>query len=258
ANACGDPATTQVITGPIASGTSCATWATGALTNYGRRCHFLTGLTPGDTIKFRWRFISDPSAEFAGFYLDDIAVTNILLPNACSSVQAPAALSAESLLTHANGTFGLPLPLNGRGIESRRGTGSGAARDYLVVLHFDRPVNGGSATVSGMATAGPVSFSGNDMIVPLTGVTNQQTVTVTANNVTTPDGGNLDALSVQIGFLIGDVNGDGFVSGGDTIVVRNNSGNATSATNFKSDVNLDGIVNGGDTLIVRGASGNSL
>ena len=36
-------------------------------------------MTPGDTIRFRWRFSSDPGAEYAGFYLDDLAVTNVRL-----------------------------------------------------------------------------------------------------------------------------------------------------------------------------------
>src|SRR6187431_877915 len=76
--------TRAAITGPVGSGTSCANWTTGGLTAYGRRCHLLTGLTAGDTIQFRWRFTSDGGAEFAGFYLDDIAATNILLPNFCN------------------------------------------------------------------------------------------------------------------------------------------------------------------------------
>jgi hypothetical protein len=87
ANGCKYPATKPVITGPnnVPAG-NCTTYMTGALTAYGRRCHVLKGLTPGDTIQFRWRFISDPGANFAGFYLDDIAVTNIRLPNSCATV----------------------------------------------------------------------------------------------------------------------------------------------------------------------------
>ena len=86
ANACGYPATKVAYTGPLGTGTSCTNWATSAtVTAYAHRCHQITGLTPGDTIKFRWRFSSDPGADYGGFYLDDIAVTNIRLPNSCSS-----------------------------------------------------------------------------------------------------------------------------------------------------------------------------
>jgi hypothetical protein len=85
-NACAFPATKPVITGPnLVPAGNCTTYMTGSLTSYARRCHRLTGLTPGDTIQFRWRFTSDPATAFAGFYLDDIAVTNIRLPNVCTT-----------------------------------------------------------------------------------------------------------------------------------------------------------------------------
>jgi hypothetical protein len=89
-NGCDYPTTKPVITGPsLLPAGDCTTYMTGDLTDYGRRCHRLTGLTPGDTIQFRWRFTSDPATEYAGFYLDDIAVTNITLPNACQPGAVP-------------------------------------------------------------------------------------------------------------------------------------------------------------------------
>ncbi|MEP6809767.1 MAG: dockerin type I domain-containing protein [Chthoniobacterales bacterium] len=259
ANACGDPITTQVITGPVGSGTSCTNWVTGALTAYGRRCHFLTGLTAGDTIKFRWRMISDSSAEFAGFYLDDIAVTNVLLPNPCTGVQAPAAVSAESIMTHgAAGTFGINLPLGGRGIEPRLGAGSGAARDYMIVVHFDRPVDGGSASLTGSGAVGSVSFSGSDMTIPLTGVTDQQTVTLTLNNVTSPGGGTLSSTGLQIGFLAGDVNGNGSVTSSDIAFVKSVSGTPVTGSTFQADVIVNGSINSSDVGFVKTRSGATL
>ena len=96
-NQCGFPTTKPVITGPnnppLPAGATldCTVYMTGDITAYGRRCHRVTGLTPGDTIQFRWRFSSDPGAEFKGFYLDDIAVTNINLPNSCTTTAPPSA-----------------------------------------------------------------------------------------------------------------------------------------------------------------------
>jgi hypothetical protein len=90
-NACGFLATKPVITGPsLLPAGDCTTYMTGELTAYGRRCHRVTGLTPGDTIKFRWTFTSDPATAYKGFYLDDIAVTNIRLPNSCVPGTAPS------------------------------------------------------------------------------------------------------------------------------------------------------------------------
>ena len=99
------------------------------------------------------------------------------------------------------------MALDGSGVEPRDGNGS-----YKIVLHFDRPIQSGTATVSsGTGSAGTVSFSGNDMLVDLNGVTNAQRVTLTANNVGAVSGGVLSSVNVTIGFLIGDTNGNGVV-----------------------------------------------
>ena len=95
------------------------------------------------------------------------------------------------------------------------------------------------------------------MTVNLTGVTDQQTLTVTTNGVasTYTVGG---SSNVNVGFLIGDVNSDGFVNVGDTIVVRSYSGATIDNTNFLNDVNLDGLINAGDTVVVKSKSGDGL
>ena len=97
------------------------------------------------------------------------------------------------------------------------------------------------------------------MIVSLSGVPDQQTGTITVNNVSGPGSTtHLILASVQVGFLYGDVTQDGFVNVGDTIVVRNASGNTIDNTNFIDDVNVDGSINVGDTVIVRNNSGDYL
>jgi hypothetical protein len=83
-NACGYPTTKLGFSGPTESGTSCNDWSTSlTVSPYAHRCHQITGLGPDDTIQFRWRFSSLNGAGYAGFYLDDVAVTNVRLPNAC-------------------------------------------------------------------------------------------------------------------------------------------------------------------------------
>jgi hypothetical protein len=168
---------------------------------------------------------------------------------------APVLQSVVSRLTHGGaGTFNLPLSTSNRVIEPRS-NGSGS---YTVVFNFDIPVNAGSASVtSGTGTAGSPTFSGSIMIVPLSGVTDQQTLTVTASGVHGTNTQNFGS-SVQIGFLQGDVTQDTFVNAGDTIVVRNNAGVTLDSTNFQNDVNFDGQVDVGDTTIVRNNSGHFL
>jgi len=84
ANACGYSQTTNAYSGPYFSGSSCADFTTDSVVSaYAHRCHPIAGLSPGDTVQFRWRFSSDPAAEYGGFYLDDVAVTNTRLPGTC-------------------------------------------------------------------------------------------------------------------------------------------------------------------------------
>jgi hypothetical protein len=168
---------------------------------------------------------------------------------------APTLVSAFSRMSHTGfGNFDLNLPLNGSGVEPRDGGGTDT-----IVLRFSGTVNSGSASVtSGNGSVNNVTFSGTDMIISLTGVTDQQRVTLTATNVAGPNTQTLPSAAITLGFLIGDVNGDGAINVGDTILVRNNAGVTLDNTNFVWDVNRDGAVNSGDTIIVRNNAGNSL
>jgi hypothetical protein len=111
-------------------------------------------------------------------------------------------------------------------------------------------VSGGSGSVTG------VNISGNTVTVNLTGVLNAQTTSVTLNNVSYGVGtGN---VTVSMGALLGDTNGDRLVNSGDSIQTRNRSGSLTDGATFRSDVNLDGVINSGDSTIVRRNSGTGL
>jgi hypothetical protein len=127
--------------------------------------------------------------------------------------------------------------------------------DYQVVFIFANPVTFNSAAVTaGVGTASGSSGSGTTTVtVNLTGVTNEQRITVTLLGVN--GGGNIDA---QMGLLVGDTNGDGFVNSGDSQQTKNRSGLETDATNFRSDVNVDGFINSGDSFIVKSRSGTFL
>ena len=154
---------------------------------------------------------------------------------------------------NGNGTFDLPLAFSGHSIEPRDGVGN-----YTIVFTFDQTVDSGTASLTGTGTVSNVTFSGNDMIITLSGVTDQQIVTVTAMNVSGPNTDTLPSASVDIGFLIADVNGDGVVNVADTIVVRNHAGESLTNSNFEYDLNVDGAINVGDTVVVRVHSGDFL
>ena len=90
----------------------------------------------------------------------------------------------------------------------------------------------------------------------LTGVANAQTTEVTLFGLN--DRTSMTNVSVKMGVLLGDTNGDRFVNAADTLQTRNRAGQTADGTNFRSDVNIDGGINAGDTSIVRSNSGTSL
>jgi hypothetical protein len=84
-NDCSFADTKLVFSGPLGGGDSCANFTTSAgVSPYAHRCHQITGLTPNDTIRFHWQTSSDEASNYAGFYLDDVAVTNVRVPNVCA------------------------------------------------------------------------------------------------------------------------------------------------------------------------------
>ncbi len=167
----------------------------------------------------------------------------------------PAPTQVASRKMHNGAPFDINLPFTGNsGIECRSG---GATNDYSVVFTFPDPVTFSAAFVSGTGSVNSTTGSGTTTVtVNLTGVTNAQTIGVTLFGVN--NGMSTSDVSVPMGVLVGDSNGDRFVNAGDALQTRNRSGQATAAANFRSDVNTDGFINSGDTLVVRGRSGTSL
>jgi hypothetical protein len=139
----------------------------------------------------------------------------------------------------AAGTFDLPLGslVSDPTTEPRLGPGQ------TIVFTFDAVVTGGTATVSeGTATLGSVSFSGNELIVPLTGVSNAQYVTVTVNSVSTASGGTGGTGSARIGFLAGDVNQNRVVTVADLGLVNAQLAQTVTAANYLKDINFSGTL----------------
>ena len=160
--------------------------------------------------------------------------------------------TATSRLTHGDfGSFDIDMPLTGTsGVEDRDGSGN-----YLAVLMFDDAVTSGEATVvSGTAMAGIPTFSGSEMRVPLTGVADQQNVTVEISNV---DGGG-GSDDVAFGFLIGDVNGDRKVNNTDGSQIKADNGQLVTDSNFRDDINLSGRVDKPDSKAVTTRKGHRL
>lgn len=169
-------------------------------------------------------------------------------------VPAAVFLAAVSRRVHgAAGTFDLPLstvaPPN---INHNPTTEPRQGPNQTIVFTFDKPLNAATVTINeGVATAGAPTFSGNAVVVPLSGVNNQQYVTVTLTNVASTDGGTGGTGEVRVGFLLGDVNGSRVVSVADLGIVNSVLAQVVTASNYLKDVNVSGSLSVADKGITN-------
>ena len=185
-------------------------------------------------------------------------------PLPSTPIQPLSPTSVVSRKTHVGvGDFDIALPVSGTpGIECRTG---GATNDYQIVATFpasisitgspQAQVTSGSGTVGsgGVGNGGMVTVSGNTVTVPLTNVTNAQTINVTLNGVNSA--GN---VVLPMSLLIGDTNGNAAVNSTDVAQTKSRIGSAVDGTNFRSDVNAGGSINSSDVSIIKANLGTGL
>lgn len=164
-------------------------------------------------------------------------------------------LSAASV----KGGFAIDLPLTGTpGIEDRRSSGG----TYSLTFTFSNNLTSvaGVASSCGTVVSGVIDGTNpHQFIVSLTGVLcNAQDVTVTLTNVQDDQSNTLAAASATMGLLLGDVDGDGFVTQADVDLVRASLGQPADATNFRRDINPDGTINRSDIQRARHQLGSHL
>ncbi len=184
--------------------------------------------------------------------------------SACRQSVVPPAVPVGSVVsrkTHGGaGAFAVDLPLSGTpGIECRTG---GANLNHTIVFTFANPlasVGGASVTSgNGSVASAVIGSDAREFIVTLAEVTGAQYVTVTLENIADSAGNASSAISVALGLLVADTNGNGSVNAGDALQTRSRAGQPADATNFRSDVNADGSINSGDTAAVRARAGTAL
>ncbi len=167
----------------------------------------------------------------------------------------PAFATAQSVMSRrvhgVAGTFDLPLSLTATNPTTEPRTGP----NQTIVFTFDKAISSAAANISeGTATAGTPTFSGNDVVVGLTGVSNQQYVTIALANVASSDGGTGGCSSARLGFLAGDVNQNRVVTLADLGLVNAQLAQFVTVANFLKDVNASGTL----TLTDKGITNANL
>jgi len=178
------------------------------------------------------------------------ASTLTLSVTAAGATPAPLLQGAVSRKVHgAAGTFNLPLtltPITNPTTEPRQGPAQ------TIVFTFDKPVTAANVAVTeGIASAAAPTFSGNDVIVSLTGVANAQYVTVALSGISSADGGTGGTGSVRVGFLLGDANQNRVVTVADIGVMNAQMAQAVTAANYLKDVNASGTLSVADIALAN-------
>lgn len=164
----------------------------------------------------------------------------------------PVFMAAQSRKIHGvTGPFDLAIDtaqaIDGLVTVEPRVIGNG----HTIAFQFNGAVTSAGA-VSVTPTGNAAStFMGNEVLVTLTNVADNQRVTVTLINVN----GSVNPPPVSMGFLVGDVNNTRSVNASDISGVKARSGQTTTVTNFKFDLNASGAINSADISAVKARSG---
>jgi hypothetical protein len=125
-------------------------------------------------------------------------------------------------------------------------------------VHALNSVGGVSFSGVGQVSSSGVGADASEYLVNLVGIGNAQVVQVTLTDVT-DIAGNQSNITVSMGVLIGDSNGNGSVTTTDIGLVKAQSGAAVTAANFRTDVTANGgSVNASDVGLVKSTTGTQL
>ncbi len=141
-------------------------------------------------------------------------------------------------------------PLDGPVTVEPRFIGSG----HTLVYQFNAPVSlpaTASVTPPGAATATVAAAAGNKLTVALTGVADNQRLSITLTGVN----GEMTVFPLSLGFLVGDFNSTRAVTASDISGARARIGSAINAANFRFDVNTSGDIDQADISAAKRRAG---
>jgi hypothetical protein len=153
----------------------------------------------------------------------------------------------------AAGPYDIALPLAGPGgVECRNSNGN-----HTIIFFFSNNITSAGASLNSSSgnVAGSPTISANAVTINLSGIGNGQQISVTLQNVIDEFGQTLPDITVPIRTLVGDTNGNGSVNASDVTQTKIQSGQAVTATNFRTDVTLNGTINASDVSLVKLRSG---
>ena len=178
--------------------------------------------------------------------------TNVVALNGSGLPPPFAFVGAVSRKVHASaGTFDMPIatgvPITGAVTVEPRMIDTG----HTIVFQFNGTVTSPGSVSVAPAGGATTTFAGNEVLVTLTAVPDNQRATITLSNVN----GSVSVAPLSMGFLVGDVNNSRSVNSSDISGVKARSGQTTTAANFRFDLNTSGSINSSDISAAKARSG---
>jgi Periplasmic copper-binding protein (NosD) len=161
----------------------------------------------------------------------------------------PLALQcATALRNHGAQPFNLPLSL----VATNPSTEPRVGITHRIVMTFNTPIASATLGIAeGAVVEADAFIIANDVIVDMTGVSDQQYVTIALTNVVALNGQTGGTGLVRIGFLAGDVNQNRVVSLSDLGQLNAHLSEVATWANFLKDVNASGAVTVADKGITN-------
>ncbi len=134
-------------------------------------------------------------------------------------------------------------------------------KKFTITMTFGNDVASVGSASSTCGSVSGISIDGNTVTLRLVNVAhgcNGSDITITANDIVDTDGNSLSSASVDMGLLLGDVNGDRVVDRNDVNLVQQFTHQKINSHNFRADVSNDGFINRSDKDLVRQQLGTSL
>lgn len=161
-------------------------------------------------------------------------------------------VGVKSRKIHGATTYNLPIATAGPVTVESRMSGTG----HRIVFEFNLPITNPGTAIATDASAAQMgqaftSASGNDVIVNLTGIADNQRITLTLNDVNSPG----FTTSVSLAFLVGDVNSTQSVNASDISAVKARGNQPLDVANFRFDLNASGAIDAADVSAAKARSG---
>src|SRR5207249_1878028 len=141
-------------------------------------------------------------------------------------------------------------------IECRKGQGANS-NEHQVVFTFANPLTNVTGASVASLTGGTASKTGSmigpdahEYIVNFT-ASDVQRLTVTLTGISDTVGNITPTLSVDMGMLVGDVNGSTVVTTGDTNLCKAQALQPVMSNNFRTDINASGAITTGDVNLIK-------